>query len=104
MVILIQKELHRNKRLGSGGPGYTVPAEFVEGLFHKKGALSAARQGDQVNPERASSGSQFYIVQGAVTPMDQLPSGPNQGQMIAAFQTCMRNFLILNWPKRIKKY
>ena len=56
------------QRLGSGGPGYTVPAEFVDGLFHKKGALSAARQGDQVNPERASSGSQFYIVQGQVTP------------------------------------
>lgn len=80
------------QRLGSGGPGYTVPAEFVDGLFHKKGALSAARQGDQVNPERASSGSQFYIVQGQVTPVDQLPSGPNQGQMIAAFQTCMTRF------------
>lgn len=50
--------------LGSGGPGYTVPAEIQSGLFHQKGALSAARQGDQVNPERRSSGSQFYIVQG----------------------------------------
>lgn len=50
--------------LGSGGPGYTLPAEIVEGLFHQKGALAAARQGDQVNPERRSSGSQFYIVQG----------------------------------------
>lgn len=50
--------------LGSGGPGYTVPAEFRETLFHKKGALAAARMGDNVNPERASSGSQFYIVQG----------------------------------------
>lgn len=50
--------------LGSGGPGYTVPAEIVPGLIHKKGALAAARQGDQVNPTRASSGSQFYIVQG----------------------------------------
>lgn len=80
------------QRLGSGGPGYTVPAEFVDGLFHKKGALSAARQGDQVNPERASSGSQFYIVQGQVTPVEQLPEGPNRGQMIAAFQTCMREY------------
>lgn len=79
------------QRLGSGGPGYTVPAEFVDGLFHKKGALSAARQGDQVNPERASSGSQFYIVQGQVTPIEALGSGPNQSQMIAAFQECMRN-------------
>jgi peptidyl-prolyl cis-trans isomerase B (cyclophilin B) len=53
-------------QLGSGGPGYTVPAEIKKGLFHKKGALSAARQGDQVNPERRSSGSQFYVVQGNV--------------------------------------
>ena len=47
-------------------PGYTVPAEFKENHFHKKGALCAARQGDQVNPKKASSGSQFYIVQGQV--------------------------------------
>ena len=53
-------------RLGNGGPGYTVPAEFNKELFHKKGALSAARQGDQVNPKKESSGSQFYIVQGKV--------------------------------------
>ncbi len=53
-------------------PGYKVPAEFVSGLYHKKGALSAARQSDQVNPEKASSGSQFYIVQGKVTPADQV--------------------------------
>ena len=53
-------------RLGGGGPGHTVPAEIVEGFFHKKGALAAARTGDQINPERNSSGSQFYIVQGKV--------------------------------------
>ena len=50
--------------LGNGGPGYTVPAEFRTTLFHKKGVLSAARTGDNVNPTKASSGSQFYIVQG----------------------------------------
>lgn len=50
--------------LGGGGPGYTVPAEFVDTLVHIKGALAAARTGDQVNPEKRSSGSQFYIVQG----------------------------------------
>jgi peptidyl-prolyl cis-trans isomerase B (cyclophilin B) len=49
---------------GSGDPGYTLPAEFHPALFHKKGALSAARKGDPVNPEKRSSGSQFYIVQG----------------------------------------
>ena len=47
-------------------PGYTVPAEFKDNHFHKKGVLAAARQPDQVNPKKASSGSQFYIVQGKV--------------------------------------
>lgn len=51
---------------GKTDPGYTVPAEFTAGHFHKKGALAAARQGDQVNPKKESSGSQFYIVQGQV--------------------------------------
>ncbi len=49
---------------GNGGPGYTIPAEFNTKFIHKKGALSAARLGDGQNPLRASSGSQFYIVQG----------------------------------------
>ena len=53
------------KRLGTGGPEYTIPAEFVyPQYYHKRGALSAARQADQVNPERRSSGSQFYVVWG----------------------------------------
>jgi len=56
-----------NQRLGSGGPGYTIPAEFVDTLVHVKGALAAARTGDQVNPEKRSSGSQFYIVDGRST-------------------------------------
>lgn len=50
--------------LGQGGPGYTIPAEFKQELIHKKGALAAARMADQVNPQKASSGSQFYIAQG----------------------------------------
>lgn len=50
--------------LGTGGPSYTVPAEINPGHYHKKGALAAARQPDQINPQKASSGSQFYIVQG----------------------------------------
>ena len=50
--------------LGNGGPSYTIPAEFDTSLFHKKGVLAAAREGDNVNPKKASSGSQFYIVQG----------------------------------------
>ena len=51
-------------QLGGGDVGYTVPAEFIPKFFHKKGALAAARMGDDVNPERASSGCQFYIVTG----------------------------------------
>ena len=50
--------------LGSGDVGYTIPAEFNPKIFHKKGVLAAARQGDDVNPEKASSGCQFYIVTG----------------------------------------
>ena len=58
------KNAKPGQALGAGGPNYTVPAEFNPALIHKKGALSAARQADQVNPKKASSGSQFYIVQG----------------------------------------
>ena len=76
--------------LGSGGPGYTVPAEFDTKLFHEKGALAAARQPDQVNPQKASSGSQFYIVQGVVTPREQL-EGNDQNKIVAAFRDCMQN-------------
>jgi cyclophilin family peptidyl-prolyl cis-trans isomerase len=52
----------KGQRLGMGGPGYTIPAEILPQFSHKRGALAAARQGDQVNPKRESSGSQFYIV------------------------------------------
>lgn len=71
--------------IGSGGPGYTIPAEIVPGMFHHKGALAAARMGDQVNPERASSGSQFYIVQGkvfTVGALDSLERGRLRGYKI----------------------
>ncbi len=59
--------------LGDGDPDYTIPAEFVyPKYFHKRGALAAARTGDQVNPERRSSGSQFYIVTGKIYSSDEL--------------------------------
>ena len=61
------KNAPKDKMLGAGDVGYTLPAEFVyPKYFHKKGALSAARQSDQVNPEKESSGCQFYIVTGEV--------------------------------------
>ena len=61
------KDAPMGKQLGAGDVGYTIPAEFVyPQYFHKKGALAAARTGDEVNPERRSSGCQFYIVTGEV--------------------------------------
>ncbi|MBP5645880.1 MAG: peptidylprolyl isomerase [Bacteroidaceae bacterium] len=67
------KDAPRFSQLGTGGPGYTIPAEFVyPKYFHKRGALSAARQADQVNPERESSGSQFYVVTGKRYSMNEL--------------------------------
>ncbi len=60
--------------LGNGGPDYTIPAEFNPKYYHKKGALAAARLGDQINPKKESSGSQFYIVQGQPLSNAQLES------------------------------
>lgn len=59
-----RKAEDRDTPLGQGGPGYTLPAEIVPSLIHRKGALAAARLGDDVNPGKRSSGSQFYIVEG----------------------------------------
>jgi cyclophilin family peptidyl-prolyl cis-trans isomerase len=59
------KNAKPGQQLGAGSPGYTIPAEFNPNLKHKKGALAAARTGDAGNPQKASSGSQFYIVEGA---------------------------------------
>lgn len=68
--------------LGTGGPGYTVKAEMVyPQLFHKRGALSAARLGDEMNPERESSGSQFYIVWGKVYKQPELKQMEKQMAM-----------------------
>lgn len=70
------------KSLGVGGPDYTIPAEFVyPQYFHKKGALAAARQGDEVNPEKRSSGSQFYIVTGEVYNAGKLAQMEKQMEM-----------------------
>ena len=59
----LTKDANNKPRFGTGGPDYTIPAEFVPAHNHKKGALAAARRGDAVNPYKESSGSQFYIVQ-----------------------------------------
>ncbi|MDA3865423.1 MAG: peptidylprolyl isomerase [Salinivirgaceae bacterium] len=82
----------KGARLGNGGPGYTIEAEFDTAFYHKKGALSAARLGDRANPEKRSSGSQFYIVQGKVLPqpfMEQMEQKANQRQL----NTLINNYL-----------
>lgn len=66
------KTAKAGQRLGDGDVGYTIPAEFVSGHYHKRGALAAAREGDQVNPQKASSGCQFYIVDGTVYDNDKM--------------------------------
>jgi cyclophilin family peptidyl-prolyl cis-trans isomerase len=66
------KNAPAGKQLGNGGPGYEIDAEFVPSLIHKKGVLAAARDGDQINPQKKSAGSQFYIVQGQVFTSEQL--------------------------------
>ncbi|HCB61149.1 MAG: peptidylprolyl isomerase [Bacteroidetes bacterium GWF2_43_63] len=58
------KNAKPKQALGSGGPGYDIPMEYNAANYHKRGALAAAREGDDVNPQKASSGSQFYIVTG----------------------------------------
>ena len=87
-------------KFGTGGPGYTVPAEFVAEHNHKKGALAAARLGDMANPKRASSGSQFYIVQdertcaqldGAYTVFGEPLDGFEVIDKIASVQTDQRD-------------
>ena len=75
--------------LGNGDVGYTIPAEFNPKFYHKKGALAAARQGDNVNPLKASSGCQFYIVQGnkfAPSDLDALENRMNQQAKQGLFQ------------------
>lgn len=87
-------------KFGTGGPGYTVPAEFVPEYTHKKGALAAARRGDAANPMKESSGSQFYIVQseaacaqldGDYTVFGETISGLDVIDKIASVQTDQRD-------------
>ena len=95
-----------SQNLGGGGPGYTVEEEIRPQFIHKKGALCAARQGDDVNPEKRSSGSQFYIVQGKVQDaqmMDQMEMRANQQLM----QEIQRAFFLApenkEYLERLKK-
>ena len=103
------KDPERMAEYGKGGPGYTLPAEFVPEYKHEKGALAAARLGDAANPLKESSGSQFYLVQnpescaqldGAYTVYGQTIEGLDVIDKIAAVQTNNRDLPLS--PVRIK--
>ncbi|MFD0940373.1 peptidylprolyl isomerase [Pedobacter boryungensis] len=79
--------------LGNGDLGYTIPAEFRDSLFHKKGVLAAAREGDDVNPLKASSSCQFYIVQGKVW----------TDSLLNQVETRRMKFKIPDWQRQIYK-
>ncbi|MCQ2186302.1 MAG: peptidylprolyl isomerase [Bacteroidales bacterium] len=83
----------KGQMLGSGDVGYTIPAEFNPALYHKRGALSAARQADQVNPEKRSSGCQFYIVWGQKYNAGQM--GQMEKQMMMQAQQSVFNNLAM---------
>lgn len=85
------KGAKKGVQLGSGGPGYTIDAEINPALFHKRGALAAARLGDEMNPEKKSSGSQFYIVWGQTYSDGQL--GQLAKQMLMQAQQSVFNSL-----------
>lgn len=88
------KNAKAGEALGNGGPGYEIPAEFRvnQGIIHKKGALAAARNGDDINPERKSAGSQFYLVKGKVFKpadlknMEKAKNNPLRKQLITSYK------------------
>lgn len=93
------KGASKEKQLGVGGPDYTLEAEIKPGLYHKRGALAAARQGDEVNPEKRSSGSQFYIVWGDTYKAEQLKQLEKQMQQQFVQQNF--NYLALQHKEEI---
>lgn len=93
------KDAPTGVQLGNGGPGYTLPAEINAKYYHKKGALSAARLGDNVNPKKESSGSQFYIVQGNTYTLDVLKQ-MEERQNYSLKSKVTREFL--NDPKNVE--
>ena len=91
------KDAPEDKQLGEGGPGYTIPAEFrFPTLFHKRGALAAAREGDQTNPQKESSGSQFYIVWGKTFTKEEINELTDRIEQ--------RSGGAIRFPDNIKKY
>lgn len=93
------KNAPKGKQLGNGGPGYTIPAEIKSEFIHKKGALSAARMGDNVNPKKESSGSQFYIVQGVAYDSTRLIG---MEQKLIANQSSKQVYNYIQLPENIE--
>ncbi|HEX7584088.1 MAG TPA: peptidylprolyl isomerase [Prolixibacteraceae bacterium] len=88
------KNAELGKRLGEGDLGYTIPAEINPKFFHRKGVLAAAREGDQFNPQKKSSASQFYIVQGKVFrsgELDTMQIGLNDSREKNLFQLKLKS-------------
>ena len=79
----LSKNAKKGQALGYGDPGYTVPPEFHPGLYHRKGVLATARQPDQINPNKESNGSQFYIVHGTKFSDQQLDAMEKDGTHIS---------------------
>ncbi|MBE9469441.1 MAG: peptidylprolyl isomerase [Bacteroidetes bacterium] len=92
------KHAPKGKVLGDGGPDYTIDAEFNPKFFHKKGVLAAAREGDNVNPEKHSSASQFYIVQGQTFTNEQLDKMEE-----SLNKRCKQKFLVRHINKKENK-
>lgn len=98
----LSKRARPGDSLGHGDIGYTVPAEFSKNIIHKKGALAAAREGDDINPKFESSGSQFYIVMGKVRTMEDLKKYEDRINN-THYTNCARAFMKSEDGKKLKQ-
>ncbi|MBI4648992.1 MAG: peptidylprolyl isomerase [Bacteroidia bacterium] len=95
------KNASQGTLLGNGGPGYNLPAEFNPKLIHKHGALAAARESDEINPKKESSGSQFYIVQGKIFTDEELNIMEQQMNM-AKHQEIIYKYILLPENEKLR--
>lgn len=97
----LSKKAKPGDSLGHGDIGYTVPAEFDPRLFHKKGTLCAARESDDINPQKASSASQFYLVMGKKRTMEDLAKYEDRINK-AHYNNCALEFMKTDYGKQLK--
>lgn len=98
----LSKHAGANDTLGHGDLGYTIPAEFNPSIIHKKGRLCAARDGDDVNPQQASSATQFYIVMGKKRTLEDLKKYEERINK-AHYTRCAREFMKTDEGRSLKK-